>query len=161
METRREAIRKQLREELIEQRKKARPALLADPQSEGAAGEPPATPAPEDQENSPVLTEERRRERRQQLLWQSQEENPLRVEPLGADRRYNRYFHFGAVNGKDCLLVETQDGDKWTSICSCKQLDGLLACLNPKVGELLFRCRYKLARINLNQRTNQLHSLTE
>jgi len=129
---RREAIRKQLREELIEQRKKARPALLADPQSEGAAGEPPATPAPEDQENSPVLTEERRRERRQQLLWQSQEENPLRVEPLGADRRYNRYFHFGAVNGKDCLLVETQDGDKWTSICSCKQLDGLLACLNPK-----------------------------
>jgi len=41
---------------------------------------------------SPAAKEVERLERIEKLIRNSEEEHPLRVEPLGLDRRFNRYF---------------------------------------------------------------------
>jgi hypothetical protein len=59
----------------------------------------------------------------------------IRVEPLGMDRRYNRYFKFGGLEelgDKPLLLVEGGEGDSWRTVLTQSQLKDLHASLNPR-----------------------------
>lgn len=67
-----------------------------------------------------------------------EEECAIRAEPLGQDRRYNRYWRFTAAGvpagedpGSGRIWVEGADGG-WRLLTRPKQLEELRAALEPK-----------------------------
>eukprot|EP00854_Cymbomonas_tetramitiformis_P012790 gene12790-15118_t len=130
LELRREAVehRKQLKEQM--QQALVAAALVADGEADGSPGASVEDPA---------VQERKRKERHEDVRRQMDEDNPIRTNPIGADRRYNRYFRFkGEVEADEAgawsatLLVERSDGGRWQSVTTAEQLDALQGCLNPK-----------------------------
>lgn len=69
-------------------------------------------------------------------LDQVEEENAIRLEPLGLDRRHNRYWRFGAGAPGDAnaarIWVERVDDGGWAMVTTAAQLEQLLGCLDPR-----------------------------
>ncbi|KAK3241858.1 hypothetical protein CYMTET_48404 [Cymbomonas tetramitiformis] len=93
-----------------------------------------------DEKQNPILQEAQFRKRRSEILRQTEEKYPLRLDPLGVDRRHNRYFRFWRPSGaevqgavaRERVFVSTDEGTSWKVVTSAAQFDELLAALNPK-----------------------------
>ncbi|KAF5834831.1 hypothetical protein DUNSADRAFT_8371 [Dunaliella salina] len=84
-------------------------------------------------------------QRRMDALARVDEETAIQLQPLGMDRRYNRYWRVAPVGcdsgevalgaqdpGIGRVFVEAADGSSWRLIQQPEQLDGLSAALDPR-----------------------------
>lgn len=138
----RDLMRKQLWQDVLENRKRLREEAVAVAQpgiehipTEYDEDGNPIDKDDGDNHNSPGKDKDMRYQSRQDLIRQMEAEHPIRVEPLGTDRRYNRYFKFGGLEelgDKPLLLVEGGEGDSWRTVLTQSQLKDLHASLNPR-----------------------------
>lgn len=95
---------------------------------------PPAPAAPKAAEEDAAEAKRRVRER-SETVRKAEEANAIRVEPLGADRRHNRYWRFGGerVPGGDAararVFVERADTGEMQVLGTSEALEGLMGLL--------------------------------
>jgi len=56
----------------------------------------------------------------------------VRLEPLGSDRRYNRYWKINRQTRRPALVVELAGGEDWRLLATLPQLDMLIAALSSE-----------------------------
>ncbi|EFJ39975.1 homeodomain protein [Volvox carteri f. nagariensis] len=80
--------------------------------------------------------EKQKRQQRADEMRRIDEECAIRAEPLGSDRRYNRYWLFTTGEEGDAgsgrLWVESAPEGTWRLLTTPQQLDELVASLEPK-----------------------------
>lgn len=95
---------------------------------------PPAPPAPKGPEEDAAEAKRRVRER-SETIRKAEEANAIRVEPLGSDRRWNRYWRFAGerVPGGDAtcgrIFVERADTGEMQVLGTSEALEGLMGLL--------------------------------
>eukprot|EP00898_Chlorokybus_atmophyticus_P003718 jgi/Chlat1/4347/Chrsp29S04494 len=131
-------IRRKLWQELQEQRRRQRAHALeiAIAKSPGTDDvQAPNSPTEADAPNAE--TDAQRRAQRAEALRQAEEEYAIRTEPLGVDRRYNRYFQFSeksedGISTCSYLYFESATGERWGWVKSEEAYSALCQALDPR-----------------------------
>ena len=82
-----------------------------------------------------------RAQQRADTIRNAEEVNAIRGEPLGSDRRHNRYWHFAVPQDSEAaaadpslgrILVESHENGTWRLLGQAHQIDHLMSSLERK-----------------------------
>eukprot|EP00803_Ostreobium_quekettii_P007554 evm.model.scf_591.1 EVM.evm.TU.scf_591.1 scf_591:13568-18861(-) len=82
-----------------------------------------------------AAVEHTRSQQRAETLRRVERANAIRLEPLGLDRRHNRYYHLAAAGAEECsprIFVEDYQTGSLRVISTPEQLESLIAVLEPR-----------------------------
>lgn len=111
---------------------------LSGHQSDNNRQDPAGAAHDQEDEASAAAAAKARQQQRADQLRRAEEGHAVRGEPLGLDRRHNRYWHLAAdpgipvdsSNGR--ILVESHVDGTWRLLCKADQIEQLMASLERK-----------------------------